>query len=63
MTIHVEAVADPRPVLDQIRSLGALAGLALNPPTPLSAIEAEPAALRPGARDERHARFRWPEVR
>jgi ribulose-phosphate 3-epimerase len=40
MTIHVEAVPDPRPVLDKIRSLGALAGLALNPPTPLSAIEA-----------------------
>jgi ribulose-phosphate 3-epimerase len=40
MTIHVEAVADPRPVLDKIRALGALAGLSLNPPTPLSAIEA-----------------------
>lgn len=40
LTIHVEAVADPRPVLDRIRALGALAGLALNPPTPLSAIEA-----------------------
>jgi ribulose-phosphate 3-epimerase len=39
LTIHVEAVADPRPVLDKIRSLGALAGLAINPPTPLSAIE------------------------
>jgi ribulose-phosphate 3-epimerase len=40
MTIHVEAVAEPRPLLDKIRSLGAWAGLALNPPTPLSAIEA-----------------------
>lgn len=39
MTIHVEAVSDPRPVLDRIRELGALAGLALNPPTPLAAIE------------------------
>jgi ribulose-phosphate 3-epimerase len=39
MTIHAEAVDDPRPVLDQIRELGALAGLAINPPTPLSAIE------------------------
>ena len=39
LTIHVEAVADPRPVLEKIRSLGAWAGLALNPPTPLSAIE------------------------
>src|SRR4051812_1776982 len=40
LTIHVEAAKDPRPILDEIRSLGALAGLALNPPTPLSAIEA-----------------------
>ena len=40
MTIHIEAAPDPRPILDQIRSLGALAGLSLNPPTPLSAIEA-----------------------
>ncbi len=39
MTIHAEAVDDPRPVLDEIRRLGALAGLAVNPPTPLSAIE------------------------
>ncbi len=39
LTIHIEAVPDPRPVLDRIRTLGALAGLALNPPTPLSAIE------------------------
>jgi ribulose-phosphate 3-epimerase len=39
ITIHIEAVKDPRPILDKIRSLGALAGLALNPPTPLSAIE------------------------
>ncbi|MEX0610749.1 MAG: ribulose-phosphate 3-epimerase [Pirellulales bacterium] len=39
MTVHVEAVEDPRPLLDEIRSLGALAGLAINPPTPLSAIE------------------------
>ena len=39
MTIHIEAVADPREALGQIRDLGAEAGLALNPPTPLSAIE------------------------
>ena len=38
LTIHVEAVADPRPVLQEIRSLGASAGLALNPATPLSAV-------------------------
>jgi ribulose-phosphate 3-epimerase len=40
LTIHVEAVADPRPVLQRIQSLGAWAGLALNPATPLSEIEA-----------------------
>jgi ribulose-phosphate 3-epimerase len=40
MTIHAEAVGDPRPVLEKIRSLGALAGLAVNPPTPLARIEA-----------------------
>jgi ribulose-phosphate 3-epimerase len=40
MTIHIEAVPDPRPLLEKIRSLGAGAGLAFNPPTPLAAIEA-----------------------
>jgi ribulose-phosphate 3-epimerase len=39
MTIHIEVAPDPRPILDKIRSLGAMAGLALNPPTPLSSIE------------------------
>ena len=39
ITIHMEAVDDPRPALDEIRALGASAGLAINPPTPLDAIE------------------------
>lgn len=39
ITIHVEAVADPRPVLSKIRDLGAGAGLALNPDTPLESID------------------------
>ncbi|HWA97754.1 MAG TPA: ribulose-phosphate 3-epimerase, partial [Pirellulales bacterium] len=39
MTVHVEAADDIRPVLEQIRRSGAGVGLALNPPTPLSAIE------------------------
>src|SRR5262249_23317791 len=39
LTIHIEAVSDPRPVLRRIRDLGLSAGLALNPDTPLSAIE------------------------
>ncbi len=38
MTIHAEAVENPRPVLEKIRSLGGSAGLAINPPTPVSAI-------------------------
>ncbi|MGI9430162.1 MAG: ribulose-phosphate 3-epimerase [Bythopirellula sp.] len=40
VTIHAEAVDDPRPLLEEIRSLGAGAGLAINPPTPVAAIEA-----------------------
>jgi ribulose-phosphate 3-epimerase len=40
MTIHAEAVPDPRPVLDKIRAIGAVAGLAINPPTPLEKIDA-----------------------
>ena len=39
VTIHVEAVDDPRPMLQAIREAGAAAGLAINPPTPVSAIE------------------------
>jgi ribulose-phosphate 3-epimerase len=38
MTIHAEAVADPADVLQKIRSLGAAAGLAINPPTPAEQI-------------------------
>ena len=40
LTIHAEVVDDARPLLEEIRSLGAGAGLALNPPTPVAAIEA-----------------------
>jgi ribulose-phosphate 3-epimerase len=39
ITIHVEATGDPRGTLEQIRRLGAGAGLAFNPATPFSAIE------------------------
>ena len=39
LTIHIEAVPEPGRVLDRIRALGAISGLALNPPTPLSAVE------------------------
>lgn len=39
LTIHIEAVEDPRPMLREIRRLGAGAGLSLNPPTPTEAVE------------------------
>jgi ribulose-phosphate 3-epimerase len=38
ITVHAEVLDDPRPVLEEIRELGALAGLSLNPPTPLETI-------------------------
>lgn len=40
LTVHVEAVRDPRGTLEEIRSLGMAAGLAVNPATPLTAVEA-----------------------
>ncbi|MCA9260318.1 MAG: ribulose-phosphate 3-epimerase [Planctomycetales bacterium] len=40
LTIHVEAVDDPLPILKQIRSCGVSAGLAINPSTPLQSAEA-----------------------
>ena len=39
LSIHLEAVEDPRPVLDQIRETGALAGIVSNPPTPVECLE------------------------
>lgn len=38
VTVHLEAVADPRPVIDTIHKAGALAGLAINPPTPVERL-------------------------
>jgi ribulose-phosphate 3-epimerase len=40
ITIHAEAVAEPVPLLRRIRGLGALAGISVNPPTPVSVLEA-----------------------
>ena len=40
LTIHSETVDDPQPLLEEIRSLGAGAGLAINPPTSVASIEA-----------------------
>jgi ribulose-phosphate 3-epimerase len=39
ITIHIEAVPEPGPLLERIRGLGAAAGLSLNPPTPLEGVE------------------------
>jgi ribulose-phosphate 3-epimerase len=38
LTIHVETAPDPLLLLAEIRALGALAGLTLNPPTPLETL-------------------------
>jgi ribulose-phosphate 3-epimerase len=37
--VHIEVLPDPRPLLRRIRDAGCQASLALNPPTPVSAIE------------------------
>lgn len=39
LTVHAEVLDDPRPLLDRIRSLGAAAGLSVNPKTPVEVIE------------------------
>ena len=39
LTIHIEAVPDPRELLEEIRDSGAVAGLSLNPPTSLQTLE------------------------
>jgi ribulose-phosphate 3-epimerase len=38
ITFHIEAVPEPRPLLQRIRSAGVAAGLALNPETPVEAV-------------------------
>jgi ribulose-phosphate 3-epimerase len=38
LTVHIEVLPDPRPVLQEIRALGAAAGISLNPPTPLETL-------------------------
>ena len=39
LTVHIEAVQEPRKVLQQIRDVGAAAGIALNPATDVSTLE------------------------
>jgi ribulose-phosphate 3-epimerase len=38
LTVHIEVLPDPRPLLEQIRQLGAGVGISLNPPTPVDAL-------------------------
>jgi ribulose-phosphate 3-epimerase len=38
LTIHIEAVPEPRELLGEIHRLGAAAGLSLNPPTPITTL-------------------------
>ena len=39
ITVHIEAVSDPLPVLKRIREMDLVAGLAINPRTPVEDIE------------------------
>jgi len=38
LTVHIEVTEDPRPMFDEIRKLGAIPGLSLNPPTPIESV-------------------------
>jgi ribulose-phosphate 3-epimerase len=40
ITFHIEAVPEPASLLKEIRQRGCVAGLAINPETPFSAVEA-----------------------
>lgn len=39
ITIHREAVADPREAMEAVRETGAIAGMAINPGTPVASLE------------------------
>jgi ribulose-phosphate 3-epimerase len=39
LTVHLEAVPEPRLLLERIRQRGAIAGLAINPKTPVESLE------------------------
>jgi ribulose-phosphate 3-epimerase len=38
LTVHIEVLSDPRPLLQEIRALGAGVGISLNPPTPVETL-------------------------
>lgn len=40
ITFHAEVLPDPRPLLDRLRGRGIVAGLSINPKTPLAALDA-----------------------
>jgi ribulose-phosphate 3-epimerase len=39
LTVHIEVLDDPRPLLEKIRALGAGVGISLNPPTPVETLD------------------------
>ena len=39
LTVHIEVLDDPRPLLAEIRELGAGVGISLNPPTPVETLD------------------------
>jgi len=39
LTVHIETLDDPRPLLKEIRQLGAAVGISLNPPEPVQSLE------------------------
>lgn len=39
LTVHIETLDDPRPLLEEIRALGAGVGISLNPPTPVESLD------------------------
>ena len=39
LTVHIEVLSDPRPLLTEIRGLGAAVGISLNPPTAIETLD------------------------
>ncbi len=62
LTVHVETCPHIYRTLQEIKALGCLAGVTLNPGTPASALESVLAFGRSGAGDERQPRVFKPEV-
>ena len=58
LTVHVEAAAHLHRTVQAMRAMGVAAGVALNPATPLGALEEVLPLRGPGAADERRPRLR-----